>query len=452
MKIQRLAAVALAGLTAHVGAQNASAQSASAPDRALVVASHDSGGERHILYYRNPMGLPDTSPTPRKDSMGMDYIPVYSDEAQEHDDGAIRIDVERVQRAGVRAETVELRHLVRPVRAPGIVKFDERRLRSVTLRADAFVEKLYVNETGKAVKAGEPLFRIYSPQMVSAQIDYVSSLAAAAMTRDETLRSQGGAEQRLRNLETPEPVVARLRGKGTPVMSIDWPSPAEGVVIEKKVIEGQQLKMGDEAIRIANLDTVWVIAEVAEHDLGLVKVGAPAVLAFHAFPGMRVEGKVTFIAPMLDASARTGKVRIEASNPRHALRAEMYADVEIAAAAGEKPLVAAPVSAVIDSGLRQVVLVERGGGRFEPREVKLGLKGDGYVEVREGLAPGERVVTAANFLIDAESNLKAALRSFGPPAGGHEGHEGHEGGAAHGKQPGSHAGHAAAGGEGEARP
>ena len=177
-------------------------------------------------------------------------------------------------------------------------------------------------------------------------------------------------------------------------------------------------------MRIANLDTVWIIAEVAEHDLDAVKVGAPVTMTFHAFPDMRISGAVTFIAPMLDASARTGLVRVEAANPGHLLRAEMYADVEIDAGAGAAPLVAVPDTAVIDSGMRQVALVDRGEGRFEPRAVRLGARGDGFVEIKEGLKPGERVVVSANFLIDAESNLKAALKSFtaeaGQPSGGRQ--------------------------------
>jgi Cu(I)/Ag(I) efflux system membrane fusion protein len=366
--------------------------------------------KRKILYYRNPMGLPDTSPTPKKDPMGMDYIPVYA--GDEEDGAAIKISLDRVQRSGVRAETVRERRLVRPVRAPGIVKFDERRLRSVTLRADAFIEKLYVNETGREVVEGEPLFRVYSQQIVSAQVDYRSSTAVPSVTREEAARARRGAARRLRNLDVPEPVIAALEAGGGMKMSIDWPSPATGAVIEKKVIEGQQIKTGEEAMRIANLDTVWIIARVAEHDLGLIKVGAPAALAFHAFPDMRVKGEVTFMAPMLDASSRTGLVRIEAANPGHVLRAEMYADVEIDAGADQQPLLAAPDSSIIDSGARQIVLVERGEGRFEPRPVKLGLRGDGYVEIKKGLKPGERVVVSANFLIDAESNLKAALKSF----------------------------------------
>ena len=180
-----------------------------------VVHGATADAERPPLYYRNPMGLADTSPTPKKDSMGMDYIPVYADEAEARSNGksdaSIRISLDRVQRSGVRTEAVETRRLVRPVRAPGVVKFDERRLRSVSLRADAFVEKLYVNETGKDVVEGQPLFRIYSSQIVSAQVDYRSSAAALSMTRDETRRTRLGAEQRLRNLDVPETLIASLR-------------------------------------------------------------------------------------------------------------------------------------------------------------------------------------------------------------------------------------------------
>jgi membrane fusion protein, copper/silver efflux system len=374
--------------------------------------------ERRPLYYRNPMGLADTSPTPKQDSMGMDYIPVYADEAESRNnaqpDASFRISLDRVQRSGVRAEPVETRRLVHAVRAPGVVKFDERRLRSVSLRADAFVEKLYVNETGKDVVEGQPLFRIYSSQIVSAQVDYLSSSSASALSnsREETQRARIGAGQRLRNLAVPETLIAHLHAKGEAVMSFDWPSPATGAVIEKKVIEGQQIKTGDEVMRIANLDTVWVIAEAAEHDLSFIKVGAPVTMTFHAFPDMRVSGTVIFIAPALDPSTRAGLVRIEAANPGHVLRAEMYADVEIDAGASAEPVVAVPDSAVIDSGVRQIVLVERGEGRFEPRAVKPGARGGGFIEIKEGLTPGERVVVSANFLIDAESNLKAALKSF----------------------------------------
>jgi membrane fusion protein, copper/silver efflux system len=361
--------------------------------------------KRKPLYYRNPMGLPDTSPVPKKDSMGMDYIPVYADETEEAP-GTVKISLDRVQRSGVRTERAAMRRLARPVRAAGIAKPDERSLYSVTLRTDAFIEKLYVEETGARVKKGQPLFRIYSPAMVNAQVDYSIGLPS-----DRTANLKG-AEQKLHNLEVPEAVLDELKRTGTPVMSIDWPSPADGYVMRKNAVDGQMVRMGDEIFRIANLKKIWVIADVAEQDMGLVAIGQPVKLHFMAFPSETFKGRVTFILHELDAATRTGKVRIEIDNPERRIKHEMYADVEIDTGAGEEPRVAVPNSAIINSGNRQVVLVARGEGRFAPRSVKLGLKGQSYTEIKEGIAAGEEVVVAANFLIDAESNLKAALAGF----------------------------------------
>jgi Cu(I)/Ag(I) efflux system membrane fusion protein len=363
-------------------------------------------GERKILYYRNPMGLPDTSPVPKKDWMGMDYIPVY--EGEEDDGSTIKVSLDRVQRSGVRSEPAEMRTIVRPVRAPGTAKPDERTLRTITLRADGFIEALYADQTGLHVKAGEPLFRVYSPQMVSAQVDYRTAVTSAG----QGPRSEPGALQRLRNLDVPETVIKDLRSNPSPTMSIDWPSPVTGIVMQKKVVVGQMVKAGEEMFRLADLDTIWVIADVAEQDLGLVRIGSPASVRFRAYPERTVKGQVTFVLHELELATRTAKVRIEVANPDHSIKHEMFADVEIDAGAGDAARLTVPVSAVIDSGNRQVVIVDRGEGRFEPRPIKLGLRGDGFVEVREGLKAGESVVTTANFLIDAESNLKAALKAF----------------------------------------
>jgi Cu(I)/Ag(I) efflux system membrane fusion protein len=361
--------------------------------------------ERKPLYYRNPMGLADTSPVPKKDSMGMDYIPVYADEAG-HDGTSVKISLDRVQRSGVRTERVEKRRLVRPVRAAGVAKPDEHTLHSVTLRADAFIEKLYVEETGAHIKKGQPLFRIYSPAMVNAQVDYRIGLPDG---RGSNLK---GAEQKLRNLEVPEAVIEQLRRTGEPVMSIDWPSPSDGYVMTKNLIEGQMVRMGEEVFRIAGLEKIWVIADVPEQDIGLIAIGQPATLRFKAFPSETFEGRVTFVLHELEMATRTAKVRIEIDNLQHKIKHEMYAEVEIETGAGEEPRVAVPNSAVLNSGNRQVVLVARGEGRFEPRPVTLGLRGEDYTEIKEGIAAGEEVVVAANFLIDAESNLRAALAGF----------------------------------------
>jgi Cu(I)/Ag(I) efflux system membrane fusion protein len=363
-----------------------------------------------LLYYRNPMGLPDTSPVPKKDWMGMDYIPVY--EGEEESGSTIRVSLDKVQRSGVRTEAAEMRRIARPIRAPAVSKPDERTLWSVTLRADAFIEELYVNETGKEVKAGERLFRFYSPLVVSAQIDYRISGFGPVPAPGQ----RGGAEpaglQKLRNLGLPDSVLNQIRASQGTLMSIDWPSPITGVVMEKRAVNGQMVRAGEELYRLADLTSIWVIADVAEQDIGQVHVGAPARITFRAFPDRPFDGRVSFVLHELDARTRTGKVRIEVKNPEHLIKHEMYADVEIDAAAGEPKRLTVPVSAVIDSGSRQVVIVERGEGLFEPRPVKLGLRNDGRIEIREGLKAGEKVVVTANFLIDAESNLRAALKGF----------------------------------------
>ncbi len=363
-------------------------------------------GPRKILYYRNPMGLADTSPSPKKDSMGMDYIPVY--EGEDGDGATVKISPAKVQRTGVRTEEARVRQLIRPVHAPGVAKADERTLRIVTLRADGFIEALYADQTGMHVKAGDPLFRVYSPQMVSAQIDY----RTAMLTPGTGPRNEAGALQRLRNLDIPAAVMEKLRGQSEPVLSIDWPSPVSGFILDKKAINGQMVKAGDEIYRIAGLSTIWVIADVSEQDFGLVKEGAPVKLTFRAFPGETFEGRVTFVLHELSAATRTGQIRIEVKNPDHRIKHEMYADVEIGTGAGEPGRLSVPVSAVIDSGKRQVVLADRGEGRFEPRAVTLGVRGGDYLEVKSGLKAGDKVVVSANFLIDAESNLKAALAAF----------------------------------------
>ncbi len=370
------------------------------------------GGARKILYYRNPMGLPDVSPVPKKDSMGMDYIPVY--EGEEPDDGnTVKVSLEKIQRTGVSSEPVEARVLVHPVRAVGTVKYDERRLTIVTMRSEGYIEDLFVNTTGQMVKAGEPLFRVYSKDIQLAQVDLtVATGAQNRLTGGLGAITVDGAMQRLRNLDVPENRIEEVRRKGVNPRTLDWPSPATGAVIEKKIINGQRVMPGDELYRIADLSHMWVIAEVAEADLAGIHVGTPAEVTLRAYPMQPIEGKVTFIYPGIRVETRTAQVRIEVPNPDGRIKADMYADVVFRIGADRNPVAAVPASAVIDSGTQQVVLVAKGEGRFEPRQVKLGQRGDGYVEVLDGVREGESVVTTATFLIDSESNLKAALKTF----------------------------------------
>jgi Cu(I)/Ag(I) efflux system membrane fusion protein len=368
-------------------------------------------GERKILYYRNPMGLPDTSPVPKKDSMGMDYIPVYADEAE--DPNIVKVSLDKVQRIGVRTEKVSAKPVVKAVRGVGTVEHDESLLKIVTVRSDGYIEKLFANKVGQHVETGEPLFRFYSPQIQLAQADLM--VAVRARGRDSALGGDlDGAMQKLRNLDVPEARIEEVRKTMTNPRTLDWASPAMGDIIEKKVIEGQRVVAGDELFRIADHSRVWVIAEVAEADIAEIKLGMRATVTLRAYATQPHDGVVTFIYPeLMKPETRTVSVRIELPNPDDQLKPGMYADVVFRSDGGDDPATAVPDSAVIDSGTRQVVLVAKGEGRFEPRAVKLGRRGDGYVEVKEGLSPGEEVVTSANFLIDAESNLKAALQSFG---------------------------------------
>jgi Cu(I)/Ag(I) efflux system membrane fusion protein len=369
-------------------------------------------GERKVRFYRNPMGLPDTSPVPKKDSMGMDYIPVYEGDEQD-ESTTVKVSLDKIQRTGVRTEPAEMRVLVQPVRAVGSVAIDERRLTIVALRSDGYIEDLFVNTTGQSVRAGEPLFRVFSPQIQQAQIDLLAAAAGQrGVAAPDTEHFLNGAMQRLRNLGVPESRIREVRDSGINPRTIDWLAPASGTVLAKRIINGQRVIAGDELYRIADLSHVWVIADVAESELADIKPGTPATVIFTAYRNQPVEDVVTFIYPEVRTETRTVRVRIEVPNPDELLKPDMYADVVFHVEGDRAPVTSVPTSAIIDNGTRQIVLVAKGEGRFEPRPVKLGRRGDGYVEIVEGLRQGEEIVTTAAFLIDAESNLQTALKTF----------------------------------------
>ena len=367
--------------------------------------------ERKILFYRNPMGLPDTSPVPKKDPMGMDYIPVY--EGDEPSGGkTIKVSLDRIQRSGVRTETVEPRVLVRSVRGVGSIAIDESRQTVVTMRSDGYVEEMFVDKTGQTVQAGQPLFRVYSQDIQQALAELIVVTGHGQATQAQDRFRIDGTMRRLRNLGVPESLIREVRERGIDTRTIDWPAPATGTVVSKRVVNGQQAKAGDELYRIVDLSQVWVIADVAEGDLADIKLGTRATVTFRAYRSQPVEGVVAFIYPDVRTETRTVRVRIEVPNPDGRLKTDMYADVVFHVNAGLLPVTGVPTSAVIDNGTLQIVLVAKSDGRFEPRPVKLGRRGDGYVEVVDGLAAGEEIVTTATFLIDAESNLQTALKTF----------------------------------------
>ena len=365
---------------------------------------------KKILYYRNPMGLPDTSPVPKKDPMGMDYIPVYEgEEPRNVPAGTVKISADKVQLLGVRTEPARARELKRTVRAVGTVQPNERLLYKVAPRFEGWIERLHVNTTGQQVTRGQALMEVYSPELVAAQEEYLIALRGDGEVFQRLAES---ALRRLRNWEVAERELERLRDTRQPQRVLQYRSPASGVVLQKPSVAGMRFMPGEALYEIADLSSIWLIAEVAEQDLGLVRAGSEARVRIVAYPDRQFAGKVVFVYPTLEASTRTARVRVELANPNGLLKPAMYAEAEFISPQGGKAL-AVPDSAVLDSGTRQVVLVRRGEGLFEPRDVKTGRRAEGYIEVREGLQEGEEVVVRANFLIDAESNLKAALGGFG---------------------------------------
>ncbi|NGO55284.1 efflux RND transporter periplasmic adaptor subunit [Allomesorhizobium camelthorni] len=378
-------------------------------DSAAATASAEAvntAGEKRVLYYRNPMGLADTSPVPKKDSMGMDYIPVY--EGEEDDGSTVKVSTGKLQRTGVKTGAATRSVVVRPVRVPGTVQLDERRISVVSTRTEAFVEEVAQVTTGEVIAEGQPLVRFYSPEITAAGAQYATDLnngpgGAAA----------GGSLQRLENLGVPAEAVAEIRKTRKVPITVTMTAPRGGVVLERMAVDGMKAEPGEALFRIADISTVWVVADVPEYELGSIRVGAEATIRIRSKPGMVLKGKVGLIYPQVDTQTRTTRVRIEVPNAERFLLADMYADVEIAAGKGE-PVVTVPDSAVIDTGERQVVIIDKGEGSFEPREVKVGMRGQGMTEISEGVEEGEQVVTSANFLIDAESNLKAALSALTP--------------------------------------
>jgi membrane fusion protein, copper/silver efflux system len=368
--------------------------------------------ERRIKHYRNPMGLPDTSPVPKKDSMGMDYIPVY--EGDDADDGSVKLSPGKIQRTGVKSEPAAKRVIRTMIRAPGTIQLDERRVSVIAMRSESFVLKVADVTTGSHVVKGQPLMEVYSPAVSSAAAEYIATITSRTTGSDVAYGR--GSRQRLMNLDVPEAAISAIENSRNVPTSIEWKAPRDGIVLERSAVEGMRVQPGGVLFKIADHSVVWALIDVAERDLGAIAIGQPATVRARSFPGREFSGKVEVIYPEINKETRTARIRVGLQNPDLVLLHDMYVDAEIDTGSGV-PVVSVPESAVMDTGNRQAVLVDKGRGRFEPRDVKLGHRGDGYVEVHDGIAEGEPVVVSANFLIDAESNLKAALRGFSEAGG-----------------------------------
>ncbi len=406
------AALAAGYLLGHRAAPASGASAAAATSQVPAAASAPGA----ILYYRNPMGLPDTSPVPKRDAMGMDYVPVRAGDAQA--EGQLRVSTERQQKLGVRLEPARRATLSDTLQLSGTLQADERRLTSVGARVEGFVTALRVAATGTAVRRGQVLLEAWSPDYQAAQQEYrvaARTLATLASAGDEAragaARVVDAAAERLRNWGMDDAGLAALRAGGEPQRALSVRAPADGVVVDKPARVGQRFMPGEPLYQLADLSSVWLLAQVHEQDVAQVRVGAAATASLVAWPGRRFSGRVEFVSPVLDPESRTAQLRIVFSNPGGELKPGMYADVALRTPPGEATLTI-PESAVIDTGVRQMAFVERAPGLFERRALHLGRRGDGRVQVLEGLAEGERVAVEGNFLVDAESNLDAATRTL----------------------------------------
>lgn len=335
----------------------------------------------------------------------------------------------RARLAGVRTAEAVADTIATSVRAVGNVVPDEGRIRHITTKVAGWVEKLHVNATGQLVRAGQPLFELYSPELLATQEEYVRALGTAEELSTSSLPEvRRGAEdlasaarRRLELFDVPPAFIEELGRTGRPTRTIVLRAPFSGYVSEKTVVEGHKVEPGAELMTITDLSRVWVSAQVYEAEAAAARVGAPATVTPQYDPSMSLRGRVSLVYPTVDPESRTIQVRLEFANPGLVLKPGMFVNVELerARAAG----IVVPDSAVIDSGARQVVFVESAPGHFEPREVKVGLRSNGRAILIQGVQAGERVATSANFLLDSESRLRGAVSGPADPApAGHEGH------------------------------
>jgi len=378
-----------------------------------------------VLFYRSPMDPKQTSPTPRKDEMGMDYVPVMAEEAAGADSGGIPgfatvgLDARKRQMLGVKTAVLKRGPLSTSIRTVGRITYDERRVHHVHTRFEAYVEHIDADFTGKFVKKGEELALVYSPELYATQQEYLLAFRAAKSLRTSGVDSvsQGGAQlldaarQRLLLWQITPEDIKRIEEKGEAIRSLPIYAPISGYVTGRTAYHGMKVMPADSLFDIVDLTSLWVLADVYESELPRLKLGQRAEMTLSYWPGRSWPGTVTYIFPSVDEKTRTVKVRLEVPNPKGELKPEMFADITLFGTARDVLLV--PDDAVIDSGTRKVVFVsEDDGGTLSPREVSVGDRALGMLEVLSGLKEGESVALGANFLVDSESRLKSALNAM----------------------------------------
>ncbi|NCO83581.1 MAG: efflux RND transporter periplasmic adaptor subunit [Nitrospirae bacterium CG_4_10_14_3_um_filter_44_29] len=329
---------------------------------------------------------------------------------------AVEIPLEKQQLLGVKTVAASVKPLQKIIRTVGRIEYDERRLATVNTKIEGWIERLYVNYTGKYVKKGEPLAEIYSPELVATQQEFLNLLkwkqsaisnqqsAIEVMLSKDAEAIIEAAKQRLRLWDINDAQIKKIEEAGKPIRTLTIYSPASGYVVQKTALQGIRVMPGERLFDVADLSRVWIVSDIYEYDVSLIKIGQTAKISLSYFPGREFSSRIDYIYPSLAGESRTAKIRFTIANPGGQLKPQMFTNVEVKINLGNK--LSVPESAVIDTGIRQIVYVDKGEGYFEPREVMIGLKAEGMVEVLKGIKAGEKVASSGNFLIDSEAQLK----------------------------------------------
>jgi len=376
-------------------------------------------GERKVKYYKSTMIPGEVRPTPGRDSMGMEMVPVYEDEASATGMSTISVDPVTRQNMNIRTTEIMRGPLRRTIRTVGVIEYNETALADVTTKFKGWIEKLYVDATGQQVHRGDPLFEVYSPELYSAQVEYLLALKQPPGSDPGAAGLRETAAAKLRFLDISDAQIAELEKAGKPSKTLRILAPIDGFVIEKMVVEGQMVDMGMKLYQLADLGLVWVYAQVYEQDLPYIRLGQEAMVRLSYLPDREFRGRVTYIYPNVDEKTRTARVRMEFHNRGYFLKPGMFATITVTSELKPSVLLV-PDSAVLRSGERNTVFVALDDGKFDPRTVSLGqpAERDRY-EVLSGLREGERVVTSGQFMLDSESQLREAIQKMlAPTAGG----------------------------------
>ena len=366
-------------------------------------------GGRKIKFYKSTMTPGETSPTAAKDSMGMDMVPVYEDAAGTDHPSAIAVDAATQQNMNLRTAAVQRGPLRKTIRTVGAIDYNETALADVATKFKGWIEKLNVDATGQLVHRGEPLFEIYSPELYSAEAEFLLALDSGSNNDPGAMALRETAASKLKFFDVSDVQIAELEKSRTARKTLPVSAPMSGFVIEKNVVSGQMVDAGMRLYRIADLGIVWVIAQMYEQDLPFVKLGQEAIVKVASLPDREFRGRVTFIYPTVDEKTRTAKVRLEFENPGYFLKPGMFVSAQIQAELQDSAVLV-PEAAVLRSGTKNTVFVALDGGKFEARDVTLGVEAENdLIQAISGLSAGERVVTSGQFLLDSESQLREAI-------------------------------------------